>query len=362
MTRDLFYWHAFNLIPQVGAKRLITISNHFKNLEIAWTAPRMQFIKAGLPNKVAREIDITRPRINPKKEYELVEDAGIGIITIKDQRYPMLLKEIYSPPALLYVKGNLIEQDNLALAVVGTRKMSEYGKMVIKRLIGKLAASGLTIVSGLALGIDAEAHSEAINTGGRTVAVLGSGVDDTSIYPRYNINLAKRILSNGALISEYPPGTKSYPQHFPVRNRIISGMTKGVLVIEAAKRSGALITAYLALDQNRDVFAIPGDISRTVSAGTNDLIKRGAKLVLGADDILSELDLNPDSDYTKKQDPIPSNDNEKTILGHLGDDPIHIDKLEEITRMPLGKLSSLLSTMEVKGLVKNIGAQHYITP
>ena len=361
MTRDLLFWHAFNLIPQVGAKRLRIISNHFKDLKTAWSAPLEDFVKAGLPRKIAREISHVRLAIDPRKEFKKVLDLGIDIVTIKDKRYPELLKEIYSPPALLYVKGRLIEQDNLALAVVGTRKMSEYGKMVVKKIIGELTASGLTIVSGLALGVDAQAHHETINAGGRTIAVLGSGVDDISIYPRHNLNLAKKVISSGALISEYPPGTESYPQHFPVRNRIISGMTKGTLVVEAAKRSGALITAYLALDQNREVFAIPGDITRTVSMGPNDLIKRGAKAVLAAADILAELDLNPDSDYTKEQGQVLASDDERAILGHLSDDPIHIDKLEEITRMPPGKLSSLLSTMEVKGLIKNIGAQNYIT-
>ena len=286
------YFNAFNLIGGIGPIAFKTILTHFKSLDIAWSTNINEYNQIGLNKSIIEQIRIKRPKINPDWEIERLLKENIDLITIQDKNYPKLLKEIYAPPALLYIKGNIEPNDEFSIGVVGTRNPSSYGNQITPLITTDLAKSGLTIISGLAKGIDALAHQATLNTNGRTIAVLGTGIDKKSIYPVINKQLAERITERGALISEFPIETKPNAQNFPQRNRIISGLSLGVLVIESPEKSGSLITARNALEQNRDVFAIPGNILSVNSSGTNKLIKMGAKLVSKADDIIEELNLS----------------------------------------------------------------------
>ena len=283
------YFNAFNLIEGLGPIAFKKLLAHFNSLEEAWSIEINQLRQAGLENFVIEQIKKQRPQINPSEQMERLTKEGIDLITILDKNYPKLLKEIYSPPALLYIRGKLELNDEFSLAIVGTRKLSSYGQQITPLITSDLAGAGLTIISGLAKGIDTLVHQAALKANGRTIAVLGSGLDKKSIYPSINRHLAEEISQKGAVISEFPIGAEPLAQHFPQRNRIISGLSLGILVIEAPEKSGALITAKDALEQNRDVFAIPGPILAKNSLGPNNLIKMGAKLVSQANDILYEL-------------------------------------------------------------------------
>lgn len=286
------YFNAFNIIGGIGPIAFKKLLDYFKTLENAWQADSVELTKAELNKSIVEKIIRQRPKINLDFEMERLDKEGIKLITIQDKDYPILLKEIYAPPALLYVRGKIPPGNNIGLGIVGSRQLSFYGQQTTPPLTAKLAQAGITIISGLAKGIDTLAHQATLEVGGQTIAVLGCGIDDKSVYPYSNRQLAERIAKNGgAVISEFPIGTQPLPQHFPQRNRIISGLSKGILVIEATKRSGALITAQNALEQNRDVFAIPGSVFSKNSFGPNNLIKMGAKLVNQVDDILQEFNL-----------------------------------------------------------------------
>ncbi|MCD6470954.1 DNA-processing protein DprA [bacterium] len=283
---------------------------------------------------------------------------NIQIIKITDKNYPKLLKEIYDPPKEIYVLGKLEAEEKYPLAVVGTRKISNYGKQIVSSIVKDLAKIGLTIVSGLALGTDALAHQAALDVNGKTIAVLGSGLD--MIYPRIHKKLAERIIkSGGAIISEYPPGTKPTKWTFPARNRIISGLSLGVLVIEAPERSGALITAHHALDQGREVFAVPGNIYSQNSVGCNNLIKLGAKAVTDANDILEALSLN--LSLGKEKIIRPASKEEKIILEILStsEKPIHIDEIIKKSKLETNIVNSTLTIMEISKKVKHLGGEYY---
>jgi len=281
--------------------------------------------------------------------------ADIRIIKIGDKDYPKLLKKIPQAPKILYCRGEL-KKEEPCFSVVGTRLCSPYGKQVVQDIAGSLANSGLTIVSGLATGIDALAHKSATDRNKRTIAVLGTGVDQASIYPKENIQLSKKILeTGGCIISEYPPGTRPSRYNFPERNRIISGLSLGTLVVEAKEKSGSLITANLAILHKRKLFAVPGPIYSLNSAGTNLLIKKGAKLVDKYTDIMEELGLS--AKYLKKENLAESqNPEEKKILEALLEEPLYIDKIIEKTKLNAKTTASLLTEMELEGKVKNLGA------
>jgi len=285
------YFHAFNLVGGIGPIGFKKLLSHFKSLKDAWQSSSAEFARAGLKPSVVREISKRKRQIDPDRELEKVIKQNIGLVTIKDDDYPKLLKEIYAPPAVLYIRGKILPQDKLSLGIVGPRKISSYGKQITPLIAADICRMGLTIVSGLAQGVDTIAHQTALENGKRTIAVLGSGIDSRNIYPRSNLHLAERIIQNGAVISEYPPGTKPLAQNFPQRNRIVSGLCLGIVVIEAGEKSGALITAKNALEQNREVFAVPGSILSPDSIGTNNLIKLGAKLINQTKDIFEELNL-----------------------------------------------------------------------
>ena len=358
---DKKYYNAFNLIPQIGPVRFGRLINHFKSMADAWSASASEFYGAGIEEDIIEKIIASRKNIFVDQEFEKLEKENIEILTITDDQYPTLLKETHSAPAILYFKGK-IKKDDLSIAIVGPRKVSIYGKQVASQLASELSRTGLIIISGMALGVDSIAHTECVKLKNRTVAVLGGGIDTASIYPSSNYQIAEEIVSNGgAVISEYPVGTPPLKQHFPARNRIISGLSLGVLVIEASEKSGTLITARFALEQNREVFAVPGSIFSGNSVGTNNLIRLGAKLVSKTADILEELNLESVAEIKKAREIIPDNEEEKIILENLSpDEPIQIDKLARIIKMNIPALSGLLTLMEIKGKVKNVGGMRYV--
>lgn len=288
-----------------------------------------------------------------KENIEIIKNSSPG--------YPEILKEIHNPPKQLYVRGNLPKDFNLNFAIVGTRTASDYGKTLAFKLAKELAELGFNIVSGLALGVDAQAHLGALEGKGKTTAVLGSAINDRSIYPSENLDLAKKIIaSGGAVVSEYEPGSKSEIWHFPQRNRIISGLCRGVLVIEAPEKSGALITARHALEQNREVFAVPGSVFSKNSLGTNMLIKNGAKMVTSIDDILEEFNLvNLKSEKAKAKEENLTEE-EKTILKVVGEGPTHMDKICKTSKMAADKVLPIVSNLEIKDIIKNIGGNKFI--
>lgn len=358
---DTKYWLAINSNTKIGPANFQKLFNYFGDLKKAWEADSGDLVRAGLSQKIIESFLETRQQIKPEKELEKLNKLKIKILTLKDKSYPLNLKEIHLPPPVLYIKGEILPEDEQALGVVGTRKMTIYGKRACSEIVWGLAKNKITVVSGLALGIDAVAHRTALEAGGRTIAVLGSGLD--RVYPASNLQLAQKIVNEnrGAVISEFPLGTISFKSNFPQRNRIISGLSLGTLVVEAAQRSGALITANFTLEQNRQVFAIPGSIFSSQSAGCNNLIKLGAKAVSSYLDILDDLNI-PDKWLGQSAEEIkPETKEEMEILKILDrDEPIQIDKIIQKTGFEVSQVSSTLMLMEIKGMVKNLGSANYV--
>ena len=286
---ELKYWVAFHRISGLGPARFAKLESFFGNLEEAWKSGPAELSAAGLDARTTAEVQSDRPRIDPDGELESLDRAGVRAVHLRSDEYPHRLREIYDPPSVIYVKGDLTAEDERGVAVVGTRRASPYGREMARRLAGNLAASGVTVFSGLARGVDGIAHQASLDAGGRTVAVVGGGLD--RIYPPEHAGLASRICEQGAMISEYPLGKLPQAQHFPRRNRVISGLSLGVLVVEAGMKSGAMLTVRWALDQDREVFAVPGPVISENSAGTNWLIQQGAKLVVDHNDVLDELNI-----------------------------------------------------------------------
>jgi DNA processing protein len=361
MLSETHYWLGLSLVPTLGTTRIQHLIDHFGTAEKVWQASKADLALTNLTTTSVEQFLKFRQATNLNKEFDKVIQCGASLITMADETYPLLLRKIASAPPILYVRGNLLERDMLALAVVGTRKASIYGRDATLKLCRELAQNGVTIISGLAQGIDSHAHRGAINGGGRTIVVLGSGID--YIYPTQNKDLAKEILQNnqGAIISEFPIGMKAHPMNFPRRNRIISGLSLGVLITEAPEKSGALITAEYAIEQGREIFAIPASIFSTNSLGTNRLIQDGAKMVLRADDILSELNIQKDRtvvQHTAETITIESDD-EKTLFELLNYEGIHVDDLIRTTQMRPEQVISALTMLELKGLAQMVGYMHY---
>lgn len=356
------YFHAFNLFNErIGPARFKKLLGYFGSLEQAWkNGGEQDFIQAGLEEELARDVVARRPQLDLDKEIAKLAKENIGIITILDENYHKLLKEIHDPPAIIYFRGSLKPEDEFAIAVVGTRKLSTYGQQVTSTLSRELAQAGLTIVSGLALGIDTLAHLAALEQGTRTIAVVGSSLDRFSIFPPQNRSLAEKIALNGAVLSEYPPGSNALPHHFPARNRIVSGLSLGTIVVEAPQKSGAMITANHALAQNREVFAVPGSIFSDKSVGPNNLIKLGAKLVASAQDILEELNLKNLTANIAVARIAPDNEQEALILNILSHDPLPVDLIVQKTRLSAAAVGAALSLMEMKGKIKNLGGAQYV--
>lgn len=355
---ELKYWVGFSLIPGIGRVRSSVLREHFGTLEKAWQASASELKAAGLDSRSVAMIVARRPQISPDAEMEKLERYKVKVLTCIDPRFPPRLKEIYDVPPVLYTRGALTPEDEWAIAVVGTRRPTLYGKEVVAQIAGDLARSRITVVSGLARGIDSVAHRAALDARGRTIAVFASGLD--IVYPAENRRLAQEIIDHGVLVSEHPLGTPPRADYFPRRNRIMSGLSLGVLVVEAGDSSGALITAHLALEQNREVFAIPGSILSPASRGTNRLIQEGAKLVREAKDVLEELNLTMVPLQLEMKELIPVNDVESLLLKQLSREPLHIDEVGRRSEMPITTVSSTLAMMELKGLVRQVGGMNYV--
>ncbi len=356
---ELKYWIAFNRVPRIGRARFILLERHFGSMRDAWLADASELTSAGLDARAVQMVTSRRQTIDPDAELGALSSSGARALTWHDDEYPPRLKEIYDLPPVLYVRGSLLPGDERSVSVVGTRKPSAYGREAAYRLSYDIARSGVTIVSGLARGVDAIAHRAALDAGQRTIAVMGSGVD--VIYPREHSSLAEQILENGALVSEHPLGTRPDAQHFPRRNRIMSGMTLGTVVIEASEQSGALLTANHALEQNREVFAVPGNIFSPTSRGTNRLIREsGAKLVVDHVDVLQELNLSAVGQQIEMAALFPQDDNEAKVLRFVTYDPVHIDEIVRSASLPASTVSGALAMMEIKGLIKQVGGMNYI--
>lgn len=353
------YWVGFNQVRGIGSVRIRSLLDFFGDLQTAWDAPAQALRSAGLTEKIVEAFFQVRRQIDLEQELEKARQSGVEIVTWEDDQYPSLLKEISQPPPILYVRGKLKPEDELAVAIVGTRKFTSYGRQVAEEIAEFLVHQGITVVSGLARGIDAVAHATTLKAGGRTIAVLGSGVD--RIYPPEHEKLAGRIIESGAVISDYALGTPPEAVNFPPRNRIISGLTKATIVIEAGTDSGALITAEFAADQGREVLAVPGSIYAPQSKGTNRLIQQGARPLLQLKDILDALSLEQ-TQWQQQRDArtlLPADDIEKKILLVVGIEPLHIDEISALAGLPIEKISATLTMMELKGMVRQVGGMNY---
>ncbi len=386
---------ALSRVPRLGSARFRLLEAHFDgDLSAAWSAPVRELTAAGVGRVVAQAIVSARETCSPDQELSRLAHAGVSAITWHDPSYPDRLRHTDDAPPVLYVRGALPSVETPSIAVVGTRHPTDYGYRVTADLCSSLAAHGVTVVSGLALGIDARAHKSTVDAGGVTVAVLGNGLD--TVYPRENLRLAERIVAEGgAIVSEFPLRVRPEASNFPRRNRIISGMTLGTLVTEAGETSGTRWTVYHALEQNREIFCVPGSVYSESSKLTNRLIREGAKLVCNVNDILVEIGLetserqipldlsksDPSSGAPGKTDangprqttrthchdpieceraaPETPDDDEAELLQHIAQDPVHVDDLVALSRRPIAQVSGLLTMLELKGLVRQVGAMHY---
>jgi len=358
-----------NMIPQLGSIRIRKLLDHFGSPENIFNASEHQLQKVeDIGTSTAKGIVNARDNIDVNKELDLINKHNAKIITFGDIDYPENLNTIYDPPPILYIKGELKPEDSLSIAVVGSRRSSFYGLSVAERLASGLADFGITVISGMARGIDTASHRGALKTGGRTIAVLGSGL--ACIYPPENKNLFKEITDSGAVVSEFPMLTKPLGRNFPCRNRIISGLSLGVVVIEASRNSGALITADCALEQSREVFAIPGKIDSLTSFGANRLIKQGAKLVETVEDIIEELGLKikdciEQSKIQKTKGSHPAiktnlTAEEDAIYNNINDEPRHIDEIISKSSLPTNRVLASLVQMEIKHLVKQLPGKLFV--
>lgn len=356
---DRRFWIGFNLVAQIGPAKLRRLLDYFGDLPSAWNADSFELTRAGLDKRSLENLLKARGELDLNAEYEKARASCDTLLTWEDAEYPRLLRQIPHPPPVLYVRGNLTYDDEWSIAVVGTRRVTAYGREVTRAFVGDLVRNKMTIVSGLARGVDAEAHRTALETGGRTIAVLGCGVD--VVYPPEHDKLSLAIIQHGAVISEYPVGTKPDATNFPPRNRIISGLSLGVLMVEGDETSGAMITADFSLEQDREVFAVPGNIFRRESRGPNRLIRESrAKSVTRVQDILEELNLTMISEHVEARAAVPDNEMEATLLRFLSSEPVHVDDLRQQTGLAIAEVSSTLAMMELKGLVRQSGGMNYV--
>jgi DNA processing protein len=355
------FWLGFNFVPGVGPVRVRQLLAHFGSLKEAWHAHQGALQEAGLDTRTRRNLIETRNKINLDVELVRLDKLGISLVTWDDHEYPQLLTDLRpvdQAPPLLYLKGSLSETDVWSVAVVGTRAVSAYGRHATHQIASGLAANRVTIVSGLAKGVDGDAHRAALEVGCRTIAVLPCGID--MIYPPEHRGLAARIIQHGALISIFPPGTPPEGKNFAPRNRVIAGLARGVLVVEAGLKSGALVTAGYALESGREVMAVPGNITAQGSSGTNQLIKEGAHTVTSAQDVLEILSIQHVNEFVAARREMPelSND-ESVVLRCLDQDPLHIDEITRRCNLSSAQVSSALTLLELKGLIRSTGRMTY---
>lgn len=351
------YLIALSSFIAFGPNRLNLLINYFGSPKKVWVADAQALREVGLSVSLTREFLKHRQAFSGAY-FSNLDKLGIRAVLQKDIEYPENLKQIEDAPFVLYVKGKLLKKDANSVAIVGTRKMTAYGREVTQKLAGELASLGLTIVSGLAFGIDITAHKSALDVGGRCIAVLASGVDE--ITPKSNEWLGIEIIkSGGALISEYPPGTAAQKYFFPYRNRIVSGLSKAVIVVEGLIKSGTILTANHAANQGRQVFAVPGQITSPMSGAAHYLLKNGAKLATDVKDILDDLDLQLQVDREAVEEVLPGNASEEMIINYLKNEPLHLDDIARIVNLRVEEISARLTIMELKGMVKNVGGGIY---
>lgn len=361
MNDNKVYWIAFNRVPGIGPARLRALLDYFgEDLQAAWEATPHDLVRAGLDRRSLDALLSVRAKLSLERELSLLEEHYITALTWQDADYPRTLREIPNAPPVLYIRGELSIEDEWAVAIVGTRKISTYGRQATEKITQDLVAAGLTIVSGLALGVDRVAHQTAIEAGGRTIAVLANGVEQP--YPQSNRKLAEQMVESGqgVLISDYPVGTRPEAANFPPRNRIISGLSLATIVAEAGERSGALITAQFALEQGREVMAIPGSIFSPTSKGPNDLISQGAIPVLSATTVIRALNIEMAEPQKVVRQALPDNPQEAALFAKLSDDPRHVDDLIQDTGLPPRDVSNTLQMLELKGRVRNVGGNHWV--
>lgn len=358
MTTDLPYYLAFARVKGIGAVRVRKLKAHFGALRLAWNAGEFDLMAAGLDPKATASLREARKTVTPDAEVAQLHKAGATALTWDDPHYPKLLREVADPPPVLFVKGAITDADAFAISIVGTRSATVYGREVAEMLAGDMARNAITVVSGMARGIDAAAHGAAIQAKGRTIAVLGCGVD--VVYPPEHRRLAQQIVEQGAIVSDYPIGTPPDAANFPPRNRIISGLSLGVVVVEADERSGALITTDFAAEQGRDVFAVPGNIFNKSSRGPNKLIQQGAKMVLDTQSVLEELNLNMVALHAEVQAVLPDDPTERTIYGKLSHEPTEVNELVRTLDLPAEAVTTALTLMELKGIVRQASGTSYV--
>jgi len=353
------YWIGFNKIRGIGYVRTMKLLEFFGDLQPAWNATESSLLEAGLPPRLVKEFLSVRETIDLDKDFNGIQSKGIIVLTIKDSDYPKKLLSIEQPPPVIYLKGGLKESDETAVAIVGTRNPTAYGRQVTQELSQFLAGNGIAVISGLARGIDSVAHTAVLNAGGRTIAVLGCGVD--VVYPPEHRQLSERIVEQGALISDYYPGTPPDGVNFPPRNRIISGLSLASVIIEAGEKSGALITAEFAATQGREVFSVPGPIFAPRSKGTNRLIRDGALPLTDFNELLEALNLTQVEEYRYAKKVIQKDEIEQLLSDVIKNEPLHIDEIKNSTGLSMEKVSAALVMMELKGMVRKVGNLTYIS-
>ncbi len=355
------YHAALAHFPKITYNRYQKLAAYFSDLKNVWEAEISDLIPSGLEENIAQEFLVWREANPIEKIFDKLEKEKIGTISINESGYPRLLKEINDPPHTLFIRGKLPADGLPTLGVVGTRKFTTYGKRACEDIVGPLAKQGFVIISGLALGIDGIAHQITLDNGGTTIAVLGTGINKSSVYPSFHQPLAEKIInSGGAIISEYPPGFAPTQYSFPARNRIIAGLSLGTLVIEAPATSGALITARCALDYNREVFAIPHPIHSLTGIGPNNLIKMGAKLITNSQDIAEAFNIEGLVETIHNREILPSSPTEARILACLSKEPQHIDVIIKTSGLDSSAISSAMILMEMKGMIRNLGGMNFV--
>ena len=357
MNKHHLYWIGFNLVKGIGPVRFRALLDSFENAEVAWKASPQELRESGLNEKLIENFVTLRSNVSLDLIWERIYQLGISVLTWEDEGYPDRLRDIPQSPPVLYVKGALAPEDDWSIAIVGTRRITAYGRQVTEKIAARMAQAGVTVISGLARGIDGVAHKAALDSGGRTIAVLGSGVDQ--IYPPEHRKLAMKIIEKGALVSDYPPGTKPEASNFPPRNRIISGLSMGTVIVEAGRRSGALITADFAAEQGKDVFAVPGNIFSPQSQGTNKLIRDGARVLLNPQEILETLDLTRIHELNEARIILPTDPTEAELFSILSHEPLHVDEIRNLTELSIETVTATLTMMELKGMVRQIGGMRY---
>ena len=355
---ERIYWVLLSMVKQIGPARFNRLVEHFGSAEAAWHASLLDLAAVGLGRRAVESLGTLRGTLDPAAEWRRLERAGVSVMILDDPAYPGALREIADPPPVLYVRGEITPADDWAIAVVGTRRASAYGRLAAERLVAEVARAGVSVVSGMALGIDTYAHRAALGAGGRTIAVLGSGLD--RLYPPENLALAEQIARNGAILTEFPLGTPPDAVNFPRRNRIVSGLARATLVVEADLKSGAMITATQAAEQGRDVFAVPGSIFNPMSAGPHQLIREGARIVTEASDILEELHLTAVVEERATRAALPADPTEAALIQLLSDEPTHVDDLTRSSTLPSATVTATLTILELKGLARQIGPMQYV--